>query len=210
LPADGAVLIAPAVWGTDAMPWYQRLGLWLAVRMMPGKYFSTETVRRMGKRATDDPEVIRELSDDPLVLKGARVDTLNGVSELMREASRVVSVQIPSHTLYGLNDQIIPSEPVCHWLQRLTQSPPTEMRIVLYPGGYHMLTRYSNRAEVIADIAAWLRNSQSILPSGYESSLDEARAKVCAKANRWPVAAGVLGGSEVRFRESGCLDGAMH
>lgn len=181
LPADGAVLIAPAVWGTEAMPWYQRLGLWLAVRLMPGKYFSSETVRRMGKRATDDSEVIRELSEDPLVLKGARVDALHGVSELMLEASRVVSVRIPSQTLYGLNDQIIPSEPVCNWLRRLTQSSPTGMRIVLYPDGYHMLTRYSERAKVIADIAAWLRSPQSTLPSGYESSLDKARAMVCAK-----------------------------
>jgi len=164
------------------MPWYQRLALWLAVRLMPGKYFSSETVRLMGKRATDDSEVIRELRNDPLVLKGARVDTLHGVSELMLDASRVVSIRIPSQTLYGLNDQIIPSEPVCNWLRRLTQSPPTGMRIVLYPGGYHMLTRYSDRAKVIADIAAWLRSTQAILPSGYESSLDEARAMVCAKA----------------------------
>jgi alpha-beta hydrolase superfamily lysophospholipase len=180
-PADGAVLIAPAVWGTDAMPWYQRLGLWLAVRLMPGKYFSSETVRRLGKRATDDSEIMQELSKDPLVLKGARVDTLQGVSELMLEASRVVSVSVPSQILYGLNDQIIPSEPVCNWLGRLTQSPPTAMRVVLYPGGYHMLTRYSDRARVMADIAAWLRSPRSTLPSGYERSLDEARAVVCAR-----------------------------
>lgn len=180
LPADGAVLIAPAVWGFDAMPWYQRLGLWLAVRTIPGKYFTSEAVRRMGKRATDDPEVARELSHDPLVLKGARVDALDGVSELMQEASRVVSLGVPSQTLYGLKDQIIESGPVCLWLRRLTQMPPTRMRFVLYPGGYHMLTRYTGRARVIADIAAWLRSRRSTLPSGHERSLDEARAMVCA------------------------------
>jgi len=181
MPVDGAVLIAPAVWGTDAMPWYQRLGLWLAMRLMPGKYFSSETVRRLGKRATDDSEVMRELSNDPLVLKKARVDTLHGVSELMREASRVVSVPVPLQTLYGLNDQIIPSEPVCKWLRRLTQSTAIEMRIVLYPDGYHMLTRYSERAKVISDIAAWLSSPKAILPSGNEIRLDEAQATVCAK-----------------------------
>jgi acylglycerol lipase len=181
MPVDGASLIAPAVWGTDAMPWYQRLGLWLAMRLMPGKYFSSETVRRLGKRATDDSEVMRELSNDPLVLKKARVDTLHGVSELMREASRVVSVSVPLQTLYGLNDQIIPSEPVCDWLRRLTQSKATELRTVLYPDGYHMLTRYSDRAKVISDIAAWLRSPQAVLPSGNEIRLDEARAMVCAK-----------------------------
>jgi alpha-beta hydrolase superfamily lysophospholipase len=182
LPVDGAVLIAPAVWGTDAMPWYQRLGLWLAIRLMPGRYFSSETVRSMGKRASDDYEIMRELSKDPLVLKGARVDTLYGVSELMGDASQVVSLGMPVQTLYGLNDQIIPSAPVCSWLLRLMPSPPTDMRIVLYPDGYHMLTRYSESAIVIADIAAWLRSPHSIMPSGYERSLDEARATVCGKS----------------------------
>lgn len=182
LSADGAVLIAPAVWSTDDMPWYQRLGLWLAMRLMPGKYFSSETVRHMGKRATDDSEVMRELSGDPLVLKGARVDTLHGVSALMREASRVDSVHVPSQTLYGLNDQIIPRETVCSWLKQLTLSSPSDMRIVLYPDGFHMLTRYSGRAKVIADIAAWLRSPKSILPSGNEIGLEEARTMVCTEA----------------------------
>jgi alpha-beta hydrolase superfamily lysophospholipase len=123
---------------------------------------------------------MRELSNDPLVLKGARVDTLHGVSELMREASRVVSVPLPLQALYGLNDQIIPREPVCNWLRRLTQSTAIEMRIALYPDGYHMLTRYSDRAKVISDIAAWLSSPKAILPSGNEIRLDEARAMVCA------------------------------
>jgi alpha-beta hydrolase superfamily lysophospholipase len=134
----------------------------------------------MGRRPTDDPEVMRELSRDPLVLKGARVDTLHGVTELMREASRVVSIGVPSQTLYGLNDQIIPREPVCDWLWRMSQSPPIGMRFVLYPDGYHMLTRYSDRDKVIADILAWLQSSESVLPSGDERSLDEARNLVCS------------------------------
>ena len=183
MPVDGAVLIAPAVWGTDAMPWYQRLGLWLAMRLMPGKYLSAETVRSLGRRPTDDSEVMRELRNDPLVLKGARVDALYGVSELMREASRVVSVPVPLQTLYGLNDQIIPSEPVCNWLRRLPQSTATEIRIVLYPDGYHMLTRYSDRARVISDIAAWLSSPRAILPSGNEIGLDDARAMVCTNTH---------------------------
>jgi hypothetical protein len=52
----------------------------------------------------------------------------------------------------------------------------------MYPDGYHMLTRYSDCAKVIFDVAVWLRSPQSALPSGYESSLDGARTMVCAKA----------------------------
>jgi alpha-beta hydrolase superfamily lysophospholipase len=135
----------------------------------------------MGRRPTDDPEVMRELSRDPLVLKGARVDTLHGVTELMREASRIVSIAVPSQTLYGLNDQIIPSEPICDWLSRMPESPPTGMRFVLYPDGYHMLTRYSDRAKVISDILAWLKSPDAVLPSGDERGLEEARTLVCGR-----------------------------
>lgn len=176
---DGAVLIAPAVWGSDAMPWYQRLSLWLAVRWMPGRYFSSETVSRLGKRPTDDPEVMRSLSDDPLVLKGARVDTLHGVTELMGEASKVVSVSVPIQVLYGLNDQIIPTRPVCNWLERIDTSSSSKMRFVIYPGGFHMLTRYSGSARVLADIAAWLDSPNAGFPSGEEASLHEAKNLVC-------------------------------
>jgi alpha-beta hydrolase superfamily lysophospholipase len=177
---DGAVLIAPAVWGSDSMPWYQRLSLWLAMRWFPGKYFSSETVSRLGKRPTDDPEIMRSLSRDPLVLKGARIDTLYGVTELMGDASKVVSVPVPIQVLYGLNDQIIPTRPVCNWLKRIDSSGVTNVRFAIYPGGYHMLTRYSGRGRVLADIAAWLGSRNARFPSGEEVTVQEARAMVCS------------------------------
>jgi pimeloyl-ACP methyl ester carboxylesterase len=44
IPADGLVLIAPAVWDRESMPWYQRAALAAAVRLAPGKVLTGEGV----------------------------------------------------------------------------------------------------------------------------------------------------------------------
>lgn len=178
---NGVVLLAPAVWGLETMPWYQRWALWLGMRLMPERSFSSESVRRLGISPSDDPEVMRELAMDPLVLKQARVDTLHGVTLLMGEAASVPSLPVPALLLYGDNDQVIPPYPVCRWLRGL--EPDSGVDIALYPGGYHMLTRYSGREVVIGDIAHWLRardeTSSPSLPSGYGATLPEAVERVC-------------------------------
>lgn len=182
LDVDGTVLLAPAVWGARTMPWYQRLGLWIMLRIAPGTTFSGETVARFGVRPTDDAEVQRALKDDPLVQKVARVDTLHGVTRLMGEAMQ------HSHrldrsvlVLYGLHDHVIPPGPVCAWLERLVaEAGDARPRIALYPEGYHMLTRYSGAEHTWVDIAAWIANPDTELPTGQELPMEAARDRVCA------------------------------
>jgi len=181
LDVDGVVLLAPAVWGQQAMPWYQRLVLRLMVRIAPGATFSGDTVADLGIRPTDDPEVVRALREDPLVQKKARVDTLYGVTRLMGEALEADDrFGVPVLLLYGLNDHVIPPGPVCRWLERLADAPDFPLRVVLYPGGYHMLTRYRAASRTLEDIAAWLTDRECPVPAGEEVTLEEARTRVCA------------------------------
>ncbi|MCH4563553.1 lysophospholipase [Halomonas sp. EGI 63088] len=176
--ADGAVLIAPAVWGLETMPWYQRLGLRLAVRLFPGLSLSSRVTRRLGIRPTDDPEVIRAMLDDPLIQRRARIDTLHGLIRLMDAASRAgARLPPPTLLLYGEQDEVIPPEPICRLLERLPDRPAH--RLVLYPAGFHMLTRYSGDAMTHADIAAWLLDPRAALPSGHELDHDGARERLC-------------------------------
>jgi len=182
LDVDGAVLLAPAVWGADTMPWYQRLGLWLMLRIAPGATFSGETVAQLGIEPTDDPEVRQALAEDPLVQTRVRVDTLRGLTRLMGDAlehphrlDRSVLV------LYGLHDQVIPPGPVCVWLERLAaEAGDARPRIALYPEGYHMLTRYLGAQDTLTDIAAWVENPNAEIPAGEELTLEAARDRVCA------------------------------
>lgn len=175
---DGAVLISPAVWGLSTMPWYQRLGLRLAVRLFPSLSLSSRITRRLGIRPTDDPEVMRAMLDDPLIQRRARVDTLHGLSRLMDAAARAGErLPPPILLLYGEQDQVIPSPPICRLLDRLPAAPAH--RLVLYPDGFHMLTRYSGDAATHEDIAAWLLDPRAALPSGHETDHATARARLC-------------------------------
>ncbi|WP_254277230.1 alpha/beta hydrolase [Halomonas sp. 3H] len=178
----GSVLVAPAVWGLDAMPWYQRASLWLGVRLIPSVSFSANAVRRLGIRPTDDPEIIDHLARDPLILRRARVDTLHGVSETMDlalEAAR--RLPAPALILYGDEDQVIPPEAICALLDRLPErgDDVPGWRLALYPDGYHMLTRYTRRERTEADLAAWLRDPAAALPSGHERTPAQARDALC-------------------------------
>ena len=161
---DGAVLIAPAVWGRSTMPVLQRLALWLGARLMPGK---TLTGQSLKIRASDNDEMLRRLWRDPLVIHASRIDTLYGLSNLMdRALAAAPGLRQPALILYGLHDEIIPKPPTCRMLATL----PGEgrWRFVLYPHGYHMLTRDRQGHLVIADIAAWLEDPQGPLPSARE------------------------------------------
>lgn len=181
-PVAGSVLIAPAVWGLDAMPWYQRASLWLGVRLIPGVSFSSTAARRLGIQPTDDPEIAERLSRDPLILRRARVDTLYGVSETMSLALEAAErLPGPALILYGDEDQVIPPEAACALLERLPERDDEApgWRLALYPNGYHMLTRYTQRERTEADLAAWLLDPGAALPSGHERTRDQAHDALC-------------------------------
>lgn len=177
-PVDGSVLIAPAVWGRQTMPWYQRMGLWLGVRLIPQATFSIRTTRRLGIEPTDDDEIKRQLASDPLILRSARIDTLDGLTRTMGLALEAVdTLPAPALILYGGEDQVIPEDAYCALLERLPDDQA--IRLAFYPGGYHMLTRYSQREHTEQDLVAWLHDPSAALPSGFEVAREIPLALLC-------------------------------
>jgi alpha-beta hydrolase superfamily lysophospholipase len=153
LDVAGEILIAPAVWSRDTMPWYQRAGLWFAVHTLPGKRLTGEG---LDIHPSDNIAMLRALGRDPKVIKATRVDVLYGVTNLMDVAATVPAMHF-NHCmlLYGAHDEIIPRRPSCQLLSRLQQAPGPSL-VKLYPQGYHMLTRDLNAGVVLEDIAGWL------------------------------------------------------
>jgi acylglycerol lipase len=180
-PVDGVVLIAPAMWARATMPWYQRGALWLGRRLFPGVSFSGRLLQRFVEiRPTDDPAVMAQLRADPLVLKDARADTLDGVTTLMDDALAVIgALPGPTLILYGGRDDIIPPQAACALLGRVTIDG-RERRLAYYPDGYHMLTRQLHAQPVFDDIAAWLDDPAAApLPSGHEIDHTNAVTAIC-------------------------------
>ncbi len=178
LAADQLILKAPAVWGAHSMPWYQRLSLYTLNLVAPDMSFTGRGLPSLGIRPTDDIEVSRDLSRDPLFIKATRVGSLAGVTELMGRAQTQTALPPQrSLVLYGLHDRIIPPRPVCDWLTHLNNraAHPEATDLVVYPEGWHLLTRQLRTREPLQDMARWLQNT----PLPHRQSTMQAQQTVC-------------------------------
>ena len=99
------------------------------------------------------PELIA-MGKDPLMIWGARTDTLYGLVDLMQTAWRDTGkIRIPTAYMCGAKDQIIPLKPSFQAAARL----PAGDRTAFYADGFHLLLRDLQRDKVIADVAAFIR-----------------------------------------------------
>ena len=161
--ADGVILSAPAVWGRETMELWPRLALWAAVRFIPEV---TLTGRGLGILPSDNVAMLKALARDPMVLKGARVDTVYGVVDLMDAAlAAAPRLTAPLLLMYGAHDEVIPREPVAAFAAALPADPDHRRRLAYYRRGYHLLMRDLNGAAVSGDIASWVLDHRAPLPS---------------------------------------------
>ena len=171
--ADGLILVAPAVWARDTMPWYQRALLAVLASTVPSLRLTGEGLEI---QASDNIEILRGLGRDPLVIKATRVDAIAGVADLMDEAQRDAGRLCgPILVLYGGKDQVIPEAPIRLMLGKLPKDGKN--RIAFYKDGYHMLLRDLHAERIWADIAGWIGNRGGALPPGTDQGNLLAAAK---------------------------------
>lgn len=150
LDVDGAILVAPAVWGASRMPLLYRISANIAATFAPGK---TLTGERAGRQSTDNIPALREMMADLLVIKKTRLDAVLGVTRAMG-AAWDASDEIGGRILFltGARDEIIPP---------MTQGE-AEQRVCglvdrrLYAEGWHLLLRDLQAERVWRDIAVWV------------------------------------------------------
>jgi len=164
----GIILAAPAVWGRANMNIFERAALWSGNVLFPAM---TLTGRGLEITPSDNIEMLRALSRDPLVIKETRVDTIKGLVDLMDlalAAARRLD-HVPLMLLYGQHDEIIPREPTREFIVGLPPMERAASRIAWYEHGYHMLTRDLDAPLVLGDIEAWIGDHQAALPSGADN-----------------------------------------
>ena len=157
----GAILLAPAVWARATQPWYQRWLLSLAVYTVPGW---KPTGEGLEIQATDNIEALRKMARDPLVIKATRIDAIYGLTNLMDKALEVSgSLRSDTLVMYGERDEVIPKSPTCEMLAAMkTKAVPFDF--VLYPEGYHMLSRDLQAEQVFKDMIQWMQHQK--IPTG--------------------------------------------
>ena len=150
---EGIAVLAPAVWARHTQPWYQQFALWLTVRIAPGWKPTGKGFERV---VSDNNDMLRELSKDPLVIKGTRVDTIYGLNNLMDKAiSSAAKVSTKGLILYGDKDELITKKPTCEMLNNAAKGNGN-WRFVLYSHGYHMLSRDLQAENVYKDLIQWI------------------------------------------------------
>ena len=166
--ASGLILVAPAVWGRSTINPIARATLWLAAHVVPAFPVNGDG---LGITPSDNKEMLRQLSADPMVIKNTRVDAVYGIVNLMDDALQAApGVQIPALVLYGARDEIIPAEPTRLMIGGWTGP----LRFAYYPDGYHMLLRDLSAETVWRDILSWIEDSAAPLPSGRDAQAVQA------------------------------------
>jgi alpha-beta hydrolase superfamily lysophospholipase len=166
-PVDGVILSAPAVWTRASMEFLPRIALWAGVRMFPNWVVTGESLNIL---ASDNIPMLRALGNDPMVIKGTRVDTLYGLVNLMDATIKAApGIKLPLLLQYGAHDAVIPGVSVGEFVTRLPAEPPSRQRLAYYKAGYHMLLRDLEGPLVAADVASWAFDPGAPLPSGADA-----------------------------------------
>jgi acylglycerol lipase len=154
---DGVILVAPAIWSRADMPLSYRVALWLASHVWPSLELSASGIKLW---PSDNIEMMRKLSTDPVFQHTTRADAVYGLVDLMdeaRKAPRKLTVAPPVLFLYGAQDQIIPKGPTEAVIEELGD----KVRVRRYPQGYHMLLRDLNAKSVWNDTLTWIASGRS-------------------------------------------------
>ncbi|WP_417452459.1 lysophospholipase [Kiloniella sp.] len=163
LDIDGVILSAPAVWARKTMPWYQRASLWLVAHTTPWASFTGSGLKI---QASDNIPMLIDLGKDPLVIKSTRIDSVYGLTDLMDAAyGSPDSLTLPALLLYGEKDEVVPWHPTRDVWKRLPNGISGPQKAALYPEGWHMLLRDLQAETVLADIASWVKDPATPLPS---------------------------------------------
>lgn len=169
--ADGIVLVAPAVRGSEALGPVATSALWLFAHVVP---WLAGPSGGYGFRPTDNPEILREWAQDPLILRGPRVDMAWGLVQLMDEAvAAAPRLEARLLVLTGARDALVPDRAMEAALARMRRGADGGPRVARYAEGWHMLLRDLGAARAQQDVAHWvvgLRGDGRTgpLPSGAE------------------------------------------
>ncbi len=161
---DGIILVAPALWSREIMPWYQSGLLWVLTHTVPWLTLSGDGV---GAKLSDNREMMQELDNDPLVIRKTRVEALHGLTNLMDSAAENASyLGGKILLLYGAKDDIIPKQAITSFLRNLFSSGVSGKSVGYYQNGYHLLLRDLEAHIIWQDIAYWVLNhGAGTLPS---------------------------------------------
>lgn len=161
--ADRLILLGPGVWGWSSQPIPYATALWITAHVARSSVLNPPDFVVRNVQPTDNRDELIHMGRDPLMIFGARTDTLYGVVGAMEHAQRQIGqIKVPVAYLAGVNDKIIPKQ--AH-LRAARHLKPTD-RSAYYAKGYHLLLVDHQAPVVYRDVESFIRDPDAPLPSG--------------------------------------------
>ncbi len=160
LPVDGAVLIAPALWNFSEKNFFKSLFMSLISRSFPNLKVNSKSWVEV--KASDNQEVLKELSEDKYFIHRPNLKSLNGIIELMDESYKNAKTFFsqPSYNtlvVIPVKDEIVPRKPLIELLEKTkVKSYDFSTDFIVYDSGYHMILRDIKGDNVTEDIKKWI------------------------------------------------------
>ena len=160
LPIEGAVLVAPALWNFSEKNFFKSLFMFLISRSFPN--LKIDSKGWVEVKASDNQEVLKELSQDKYFIHRPNLKSLYGIIELMDESYKDAKkfFSQPSYNtlvVIPIKDEIVPRKPLIELLEETKiKSYDFFSDFIIFESSYHMILRDMKGDNVTEEIKKWI------------------------------------------------------
>ena len=167
LPIEGLILVSPAFWNFSEMNPFKSLvmkafsNLFPKLRIGGGKYIKV--------RPSDNIEMLKDYSIDPLVIHEPTTQSLNGIIQLMDTAYKdsKIFLKKPSYQtllIIPVMDEIVPRKPLLNLLENpdVYENLNNNLYLAVYDKNFHMILRDNDGDRISREIKEWITNKKNV------------------------------------------------
>ena len=167
LPLDGLILVAPAIWNFSESNYIKSLFLKFFSTILPKLKVSGKGIIKI--RPSNNIEMLREYSNDPLVIGKPNLRSLHGVVNLMDQSFRdtkeyLLNPKFPTLLIIPMIDEIVPRKPLIKILKdtKVKKNFSKLINLEIYENNFHMILRDIDGNKITNDIKDWIKKEKKI------------------------------------------------
>ena len=167
LPLDGLILVAPAIWNFSESNYFKSLFLKFFSTILPKLKVSGKGIIKI--RPSNNIEMLREYSNDPLVIGKPNLRSLHGVVNLMDQSFRdikeyLLKPKFPTLLIIPMIDEIVPRKPLIKILKdtKVKKNFSKLINLEIYENNFHMILRDIDGNKITNDIKDWIKKEKKI------------------------------------------------
>ena len=179
LPIEGAILVAPALWNFSEKNFFKSLFMSLVSRSFPN--LKIDSKGWVEVKASDNQEVLKELSQDKYFIHRPNLKSLYGIIELMDESYKDAKkfFSQPSYNtlvVIPIKDEIVPRKPLIELLEKTKiKTNSFSSDFIIFESSYHMILRDMKGNNVTKEIKKWILERETKKKTNFNEVIQKLR-----------------------------------